>query len=72
MTEIINIPKEEVTYDRTLNHDQRTYSELGHNLNLVKQTTTKNLTEGTKLVNKTSHTASNTYNPWLTTSSNKT
>ena len=27
MTEIINILKEEAKYDRTVNHDQRTYSE---------------------------------------------
>jgi hypothetical protein len=91
MTEIINVLKEEVKYVRTVNHDQRAYSErakkptvihsqcdkcsklesqlkLVNNLNSVKQTT-ENLTEETKIVNQTSHTASNTYNPWLTTRS---
>jgi hypothetical protein len=89
--EIINILKEEVEYDHTVNHDQRTYSDcvkkptvihsqsynysklgsqlkLVNNANSMKQTTYENLTEETKLVKQASHTASNTYNPWLTSS----
>jgi len=47
-------------------------SKLVGNINPVKQTTTENLNEETKLVKLTSQTASNIYNPWPTASSNKT